>query len=139
MATLAVIIGGVIANAVAFTAGNAIYHAVDSNGAGEEKERHDKALEAETKARDEWNKKRTKTLDYLNRRRQRERESEYAFEDTDQALKLYDGVTHKSSPTLGKKPTLNDFYQPSEEQKYYEYVFITGSVAVSGLMANKFL
>jgi hypothetical protein len=69
MATLAVIIAGAIANAIAFTGGQAIY-AVARGGSDPEKERirHDKAVEDLSKATVDWEEKRQKTLDFINRR-----------------------------------------------------------------------
>ena len=70
-------------------------------------------------------------------RLRREGVSKQDFKDVDAALTLYSRV----HPTFQfeKKPTLSDFYQPSESQKNYEYVFIAGAVVVTGLLAYRFL
>ena len=139
MAAAAALIGGAIANAVGFTGGQAIYRAVEGGPNPEnERVRHDKALEALNKASVGWNEKRLKTLDFANRRLRREGQTESDFEDVDYALALYNRV-HRSHVVLDHKPTLAEFYQPSETQKNYEYVFIAGAVATTGLLAYKFL
>lgn len=138
MATAAVILGSAIANAVAFTGGQAVYKAVQHGTDPEkERERHDKAVEALNKATVEWNEKRQETLDFVNRRLRREGQSESDFDDVDVALSLYN-KTHQTI-SLDPKPTLAQFYQPSESQKNYEYAFIIGSTAITGLLAYKFL
>lgn len=140
MATLGILIGGAIANAVAFTGGQAIYHAVEKGPDPEvERERHDKALEALSKANNEWNHKRQETLDYVNRRLRREGQAERDFEDVDEALALYRRTHPDLKPTWGKKPTLSDFYEPSETQKAYEYAFIIGGTMATGLLLYKFM
>jgi len=132
MATAAVMLGGAIANAVAFTGGQAVYKAVQHGTDPEiERKRHNKAVEALNKATVEWNEKRQETLDFVNRRMRQEGQSESDFDDVDSALSLY----NKTHP----KPTLAQFYQPSETQKNYEYAFIAGSVVVTAMLAYKFL
>ena len=140
MATAAVILGGAIANAVAFTGGQAIYKVAKGGSDPEkERERHDKAVEALDKATVEWNEKRQKTLDFVNRRLRREGQTETDFDNVDSALAHYNSTHAEDSVTLDRRPTLADFNQPSESQKNSEYAFITGSVAVAGLLAYKFL
>lgn len=133
MATIGVIIGAAVANAVAFTGGNAIMHAVEggSNTAAE-RERHDKAMEELNKANIAWNEKRQKTLDYLNRRLHDQQQSDEDFADADQALRVYNSL-------MEKRPKLSDFYTPSEPQKQSEYLFILGSVILTGIAAYKFM
>ena len=131
MATLGVILGGAIANAVAFTGGQAIYRAVEPGSDPEkERERHDKAVEALNKATVEWSRKRQETMDFINRKMRKEGRSEQDFEDVDRALSLYNRT---------REPTLADFYQPSPPQKQYEYAFIIGSIAATGYLAYRFL
>ena len=140
MATLGVILGGALANAAAFTGGQAIYHAVEKGPDPEkERERHDKAVEALNRATIEWSQQRQETLDFINRRLKREDRSERDFEDVDQALTLYNQTHSDLKPSWGKKPTLSDFYQPSQPQKQYEYAFIIGSIAVTGYLAYRYL
>jgi hypothetical protein len=132
MATIGVIIGAAIANAVAFTGGNANMHAVDGSGnSAAERERHDRAIEELNKANVAWNEKRQKTLDYLNRRLHNQQQSQDDFADADQALRVYNLI-------MEKKPKLSDFYAPSEPQKQGEYLFI-GSVIVTGVVTYKFM
>lgn len=140
MATAAIILGGAIANAIAFTGGQAIYRAAKGGPDPElERKRHDKAVEALNMATVEWNRQRQETLDFINRRLRREGQSQQDFDSVDQALALYNSTHSDYDPTWGRKPTLSDFYQPSESQRQYEYAFIIGSVAVAGVLAYKFL
>ena len=132
MATIALIISGAIANALAFTGGNYLFKKLDKSGA-DERIRHDKAMEELQRVTVEWNENRVKTLDYLNRQIQLEKQTSADFDDVDNALKLYNEVTN-STLQIPPKPELRDFYQPSDKQKYYEYLFITGSIIGTGFL-----
>ncbi|CAC5363412.1 unnamed protein product [Mytilus coruscus] len=79
--------------------------------------RHDKAIEKLEKAQQEWNKRRTQRLDFINEQLQKEHHAEHTFEDVDQAMKQYYYITSKQLTPLSPKPKLSDFYTPSEDQK----------------------
>ena len=59
MATLAVMIGGAVINAVTFSGSNYLFSKLSNHGEAEQK-RHDLAMEEFQKDRDEWNKERVK-------------------------------------------------------------------------------
>lgn len=140
MASVAVLIGGAIANAVAFTGGQALFHAVQGGSdAREERERHDKAMEKLNAATVEWNMKRQKTLDYLNGQLQKELQTKADFSDVDAALELYNSLGQTMHPSWGAKPQLSDFYTPGNGQLNSEYAFIFGSILVTGILAYKYL
>ncbi len=132
MASVAVLIGGAIANAVAFTGGQALFHAAHGGPtAGAERERHDRAIEKLNAATVEWNKSRQKTLDYLNRELRKELH-------VDAALKVYNSLTTRMHPSWGPKPVLADFYTPGNAQLKSEYAFIFGTVVVTGILVYKY-
>ena len=66
MATVAVIVGAAIVNAIAFTVGNALYDKFGRTDGSEERSRHDTAVEDLQKATTAWNQKRMETLDFIN-------------------------------------------------------------------------
>ena len=133
---IAMMIGGAVTNALAFTGGNYLFSHMGSN-ANEEKIRHDKAIEKLEKAQAEWNKRRIQRLDSLNERLRKEHHSEQTFEDVDQAIKQYYYFTHKQLPPLPPKPKLSDFYTPSEDQKNREIAFVVGGMALTGFIVWK--
>ncbi|CAC5374673.1 unnamed protein product [Mytilus coruscus] len=116
MNALAMMLGGAITNAFAFSGSNYLFSHMGSN-ANEEKIRHDKAIEKLEKAQQEWNKRRTQRLDFINEQLQKEHHAEHTFEDVDQAMKQYYYITSKQLTPLSPKPKLSDFYTPSEDQK----------------------
>ncbi|CAC5365113.1 unnamed protein product [Mytilus coruscus] len=133
---LAMMLGGAITNAFAFSGSNYLFSHMGSN-ANEEKIRHDKAIEKLEKAQAEWNKKRIQRLDFLNEQLQKEHHAEHTFEDVDQAMKQYYYITSKQLTPLSPKPKLSDFYTPSEDQKNREIAFVVGGMVLTGFVVWK--
>ncbi|CAC5372339.1 unnamed protein product [Mytilus coruscus] len=113
---LAMMLGGAITNAFAFSGSNYLFSYMGSN-ANEEKIRHDKSHRKLEKAQADWNKRRIQRLDFINEQLQKEHHAEHTFEDVDQAMKQYYYITSKQLTPLSPKPKLSDFYTPSEDQK----------------------
>ena len=125
MATIAILIGGAIANGVAFVGSNALYDKFGKTDGSEERIRHDRAIEDLQKATSEWNQKRLETLDFINNKLREKSESRNTFDDVDRALDFYNETLPDAHLQVAARPVLNDFYKPSSEQKYYEILVIT--------------
>ena len=138
MATIAILIGGAIANAVAFVGGNALYDKFGRTDGSEERIRHDRAIEDLQRATTEWNQKRLETLDFINNKLREKSESRNTFDDVDRALDFYNETHPDAYLQLAARPVLNDFYKPSSEQKYYEIVVVTVVGSIIGYVAYKF-
>ena len=131
MATVAILIGGAIVNAVAFTLGNALYDKFGRSDGSEERYRHDKAVEELQKANQEWNQKRLETLDFINSKIREKSEARDTFVDVDSALEFYNKTHSDGQLILPRRPILSDFYKSSNQQNYNE-IFVTlviGSIA----------
>ena len=137
-ATIAMMVGGAVVNALAFSGGNYLFSHMGSNS-NEEKKRHDKAMEQLEAAQADWNKKRTERLDYINEEIKKEHHAAETFDDVDQAMKHYYYITGKDLQALPPKPTLSDFYTPSEDQKNREIAFVVGGMVVTGFVAWKLM
>ena len=135
---IAMMVGGAITNALAFSGSNYLFSHMGSHS-DEERKRHDKAMEELNAATAAWNKKRTERLDFLNEQLKKEKHSEQTFYDVDQAMKEYYYATGKQLDPLPLKPELSDFYTPSEDQKNRELVFIVGGMALTGFIAYKLI
>ena len=86
MASIAIMIGGAVLNAAAFTGGNylAKYIAGDSGKAAlDEKTRHDKALEAYQNAMNKYTRERTQLLDWVETNREIKAQADQNFTNTD--------------------------------------------------------
>jgi hypothetical protein len=130
MASLALMVGGAIVNALAFSGSNYLF---SSLGKGE-RERHDKAVEELQSAQIKWSRKRTQRIDWINEELRRQGHALSNFQDVDAAMREYYLVTKKVLPPMEPEPKLYNFYVPSEAQKDREIAFIIlGMGAVFGI------
>jgi len=125
MASIAMMIGGVVINAAAFTGGNYLARYLSGDGGAlAEKTRHDKALEAYEAAQARHSQERTKLLDWIETNRENKAQAKQNFTNTDYAFKLYNQAHPDRKMSLPKEPKFSDFYQPSEAQKQGELLFL---------------
>ena len=135
---VAMMVGGALVNALAFSGSNYLFSKMGKDGDAEaERERHDKAEEQLQKAQSEWSEKRTQRLDFINQEIQKEHHAVQTFDSVDQAMKQYYYITGKQLNPLPPKPILSDFYAPSEDQKNREIAVVGGGMALRGFIAWK--
>ena len=65
MASIAMLIGGALANALAFTGSSYLFHRLSADNIDAERKRHDAAIEALQKAQVEWAHKRQERIDFI--------------------------------------------------------------------------
>ena len=95
---VAMMIGGAVTNALAFTGGNYLFSHLGKDS-DEERKRHDKAMEQLEAAQAKWSKERTQRLDFINEQLQKEHHAEQEFNDVDTAMKQYYYITGKELRT----------------------------------------
>ena len=65
------------------------------------------------------------------------------YEDVEAAMEEYYIVTGGSDnnriPQIEKEPNFNEFYEPSDEQKQYELIFMAGGLVLTGITAFKII
>ena len=66
MAIVAMLIGGALVNALAFTGSSYLFHRLSADNIDTERKRHDSAIEALQAAQLEWTHKRQQRIDFLN-------------------------------------------------------------------------
>ena len=137
---VAMMVGGALVNALAFSGSNYLFsHMGKSDDAEKERERHDNAEEQLQAAQTAWNKKRMQRLDFISEQIKKEHHAVQTFEDVDQAMKQYYYLTGKSLDPLPPEPKLSDFYTPSSDQQDREITFVVLGMTVTGFVAYKFL
>ena len=127
--------GGAIINATAFVGGNYLAKYLSGDSAGQEKKRHDLAVEKWEYQK--YQEKRTKLLDWIATNDRIKDEAKQNLQNTDYALKLYN-ETHRNQMDL-KEPQFSDFYKPSEQQKQGEMIYVGASALAIGLAVSHFL
>lgn len=137
MASLAMLVGGALVNALAFSGSSYLFSKLRSSEIDEERKRHDKAVEQLQAAQAAWSRKRTERLDWLNDELRRQGHALKTFRDVDEAMRRYAEVTGHNVEPLEPEPQLSDFYHPSEGQRDREIAFIILGMIGTGLIAYK--
>ena len=139
MASLAMLVGGALVNALAFSVSNFLFSMLRDPGADEERKRHDKALEQLQSAQAEWSRKRAERLDWINEELRRQGHAVRTFRDVDEAIRQYNlvigsGAGSGSSYCPGTPTQALRFSPPIAGQRDRETAFV-----IMGLGATSFV
>ena len=126
------LIGGALANALAFTGSSYLFHRLSADNIDAERKRHDAAIEALQKAHIEWAHKCQERIDFINKQLRLERKAETKFTELKDAMREYHEVFGHELPPLPREPILRDFYTRTDEQHYRELGFIALSMTGIG-------
>ena len=139
MASIAILVGGALVNAFAFSGSNYLFSMLRSSGVDEERKRHDKAVEQLQAAQANRSRKRTERLDWINEELRRQGHALHTFQDVDAAIREYNQVVGDNNKkiTLEHEPTLSDFYVPSDDQKDREIAFVILGMGATALVTYK--
>ena len=113
MASIAMLIGVALANALAFTGSSYLFHRLSADNIDAERKRHDAAIEALQKAQIEWAHKHQQRIDFINNQLRLERKAETKFTELNDAMREYHEVFGHELPPLLREPVLSDFYMNS--------------------------
>ena len=86
MASVAMLIGGALANALAFTGSSYLFHRLSADNIDAERKRNDAAIEKLQKAQIEWAHKRQQRIDFINNQLRLERNAETKFTELNDAM-----------------------------------------------------
>ena len=92
MASVAMLIGGALANALAFTGSSYLFHRLSADNIDAERKRHNAAIEKLQKAQIEWTHKRQQRIDFINNQLRLERKTETKFTELNEAMREYHEV-----------------------------------------------
>ena len=124
MVSIAMLIGGALVNALAFTGNSYMFSRLSKDSIDVERKWHDMVIEQLQKVRVEWVKKWQEQIDFINKQLRLERKAETRFTELNDAVREYHEVFgHELSP-LPQKLVLSDIYTPSNEQHDRELAFI---------------
>ena len=138
MATVSLMVGGALVNALAFSGSNYLFsmlgHSGGSSGIAEERKRHDLAIEQLQIAQAASSRRRIERLDFINEELRLQHQTLQSFHDSSAAIHAYTRLTGKTLAPLGPQPQLSDFYTPSSDQKDREIAFVVLGMAATGLV-----
>ena len=129
------IIGASILSAAMFTIGGAIYDQFRNSDV----ERHNKAMEKLNEETVKYNRERQMTLEYINYQLKMQQDAISNFNDIDSALVRYNELFPDNKIELRDKPTISDYYIPSDEKINTEYVLVIGSGLLTGYIVYNYL
>ena len=132
MASIAMLIRGVLANPLAFTGSSYLFLRLSKNSTDTKRKRHNAAIEQLQKAQIEWVHKRQERIDFSNKQLRLEHKVETKFTELNNAMSEYHEIFGHKLPPLPQEPVLSNFYTPSNEQHGRELAFITLSIVVIG-------
>ena len=124
MESVAMLIGGALTNALAFTGSSYLFHRLSTDNIDAERKRHNAAIEALQKPQIEWTHKCQQRIDFINKQLRLEQKAETKFTERNNAMREYHEVFGHELPPLPREPVLSDFYTPSDEQTALQRVGI---------------
>ena len=134
MASIAMLIGGALTNALAFTGSSYLFHIPSADNIAERK-RHDATIEPLQKAQIEWTHKHQQRIDVINNQLRLERKAETKFTELNDTMREYHEVFGHELPPLPLEPVLSGFFTPTDEQHYRELGFIALSmIGIRGVL-----
>ena len=92
MASVVMLIGGALANALAFTGSSYLFHRLSKDSIDAKRKRHDAVIEKLEEAQIEWAHKRQQKIDFINNQLRLERGSETKFTELNNAMREYHEV-----------------------------------------------
>ena len=135
MANVVMLIGGALANALAFTGSSYLFHRLSADNIDTERKRHDAAIEALQKVQIEWVHNRQQRIDFINNQLRLEHAAETKFTELNDAMKEYHEVFGHELPPIPREFVLSDFYTPTDEQHYRLLGFIALSmIGIGGVL-----
>ena len=135
MASVMMLIGGALANALAFTGSSYLFHRLSADNIDAERKKHDAATEALQKAQIEWTHKCQQRINFINNQLRLERKAKTKFTELNDAIREYHEVFGHKLPPMPRELVLSAFYTPSDEQHYRELGFIALSmIGIGGVL-----
>ena len=129
------LIGGALANALAFTGSSYLFSRLSKDSIDTERKRHDLVIEQLQKAQIEWAHKRKERIDFINKQLRLEGKAEVKFTELNDAVREYHEVFGHELPPLPREPVLSDFYTPNDEQHYQQLAFVALSmIGIGGVL-----
>ena len=94
------LIGGALANALAFTNSSYLFSRLSNDSIDKERKRHDLAIEKLQNAQIEWAQKRQQQIDFINKQLRLEQKAETKFTELNDAMREYHEVFGYELPPL---------------------------------------
>ena len=131
---MASVVAGGLFNAVAFAGASYVFHKLDKKSYEDEIKRHNLAMEQLTAAKEKWYEKTVEKKNKIALLRQKLLDANKDLDDTNEALH---NLRTAMDENVGPEPTLNDYYEPSDDMKMYTSIVVGVTGSVAGVLASK--
>ena len=133
---MASVVAGGLFNAVAFAGACYVFHKLDKKGYEDEMKRHNLAMEQLMAAKEKWYEK---TVEKKNKVALLHQQLVDANKDLDATNEALHKLRTAMDEGIGPEPTIDDYYEPSDEMKTYTNVVVGVTGSVAGALATKLL
>ena len=113
------VVAGGLFNAVAFAGARFLFSKLNHRGYEDEIKRHNEAVEKLAKAKEAWYEREVERKNKIEELRLKLNDANNDFKETNRALKVL-----QNAKKVDSKPTVHDYYEPSDEMKKYQNVTI---------------
>ena len=127
------VVGGLF-NAFAFAGAGYLFSKLNHSGYKDEIKRHNLALEHLSEAKQKWYEEEVSRKNKIEEKRHQLVEANKDINITNASLNALD---HLNRVMEKRKPTLDDYYKPSEEMEAYKVLTMTAAGATAGLVGYK--
>ena len=129
------LIGGALANALAFTGSSYLFHRLSKESIDAERKRHNTTIKKLQAAQIKWAHKWQQRIDFINNQLSLEQKAETKFKELNNGMREYHEVFGYELQPLPREPVLSDFYTLTDEQHYQELGFIVLSmIGIGGVL-----
>ena len=134
---MASVVAGGLFNAIAFAGAGYVFHKLGKSGYEKEMKRHNEAMEKLPEEKEKWYERTVEKKNKIALLRQKLSDANKDLDEVNEALHNLRTATEELEED--KKPTLDDYYEPSDKMKEYMNV-VTGVIgSVSGYLLTKIL
>ena len=127
-----------IFNALAFAGAGFLFKSLDENGYKEEMKRHNLAIEKLMGAKEKWYENQVAKKNEMEILRQQLSDANADINKTNKALENLRKITFENR-TFTREPHKSDFYEPSDEMRYYQHVAVGSAGLIGGWGVYKLL
>jgi hypothetical protein len=125
MASMAMLLGGAMVNALAFSGSNFLFSSLSSSA---ERKRHDLALEKLQHDRDTWNQARLQRVDFINEKLKEQGHATRTFQDVNDAMRAYHELIGDQLEDFPPQPHLYQYLDEDQANSIQ-----TGELTLVGL------
>ena len=131
---MASVVAGGLFNAIAFAGAGYVFHKLDKSGYEKEMKRHNETMEKLSEGKKKWCKRTVEKKNKIALPRQKLSDANKDLDEVNEALHHLRTATEELEED--KEPTMDEYYEPSNEMKEYMNI-VTGVIgSVSGYLVT---